>query len=240
MGKFFYVRMAGVFIVLQMASGCAVDRSTIPVDLANNISNPAKGVNIKIVSVEDTRVFEFKPRTPSIPSLSETEIVSPEIQARAVARKRNGYGQAFGDVVLPEGETVAGVMTRALTNAFRSDGYRVLNANDPDYSEAYPVTVQIVQFWSWIEWGFWQLPLHNTSEIVLKSSVRSLEKKVAVNNEVIENHTAIFESDWQQNVMRGMEELSTKAVQEFRKSVQQPMDVNKQDLKVQASSSASS
>lgn len=199
-------------------SACAVDRSTVSVDAPEDISNPVNGVEVKIASVTDGRIFEFQPATPDIPSLSEDEIANADIKARAYARKRNAYGKALGDVILPEGQTVAGVMRKALTHAFRTAGYRVMEPEDAAYDKAIPVEAKIIQFWSWIDWGFWELGVHNRAEVFIKAPTGSLAEGVTVQNEVVTKHAAVFDSDWQESAVTGMQEISVKVSEELKKS----------------------
>jgi hypothetical protein len=71
--------------------------------------------------VTDRRVFEVNPRQANIPSLmNDAEIKNPAITARAVARKRGGFGKTLGDVgdvLLPEGRTVTNVVAVAPVGA---------------------------------------------------------------------------------------------------------------------------
>ncbi|MFC4270609.1 flagellar biosynthesis protein [Sneathiella chungangensis] len=211
------VRIFFIFIFLMGLSACAVDRSTVSVEAPEDISNPVNGVEVKLVTVTDDRVFEFKPATPDIPSLSESEIANTDIKARAFARKRNSYGQALGDVILPEGQTVAGIMRRALMHAFRSAGYRVIEPGDPGYENAVPVDAKIIQFWSWIEWGFWELGVRNRAEVSLKAPTGKLDKGVTVLNEIVTKHSAVFDSDWQQSATAGMQGISAKITEELKR-----------------------
>ena len=102
-----FVKPVLLLVVLMGLSACALDRSTVAIEPPASISNPAMGVDVKLVNVLDERIFEYKPATPDIPSLSENEINNADVKARAFARKRNSYGQAHGDVVLPAGETTS-------------------------------------------------------------------------------------------------------------------------------------
>ncbi|WP_336605487.1 hypothetical protein [Stutzerimonas stutzeri] len=58
-----------------------------------------------VITTIDERTFESKPRSAGIPSLKGGEINDTSITERAFARKRNGFGKALGDVVLPSGRT---------------------------------------------------------------------------------------------------------------------------------------
>jgi len=205
-----------MFILIYM-TGCALSRSVVPVEISETAVNPANGINIKIVSVTDKRIFQLNPRTPDIPSVSETEGNNETIRARAIARKRNGFGAALGDVLLPEGQSVANLLKRSLSNSFRLAGYRVLKPSDLNYEEAKPVSVELIKFWSWIEWGFAVFKVHNRSEVRLQGPVASLENGKTISNEHIGSHAAVFESDWQDSASLGLAGLSEKVTLELQK-----------------------
>ena len=202
---------------LMGLSACAVDRSTVSIDPPESIANPVNGVDVKLVSVTDSRLFEFRPTTPDIPSLSEDEINNDSIKARAFARKRNSYGKALGDVVLPENQTVAGIMKPALENAFRAAGYRVLEPGNPEFDKAIPVEVKVIQFWSWIEWGFWELGLHNKAEVSISATEVPMAEGLTVFNETVGKHAAVFDGDWQQSATTGIMDLGVKVTDELNK-----------------------
>jgi hypothetical protein len=134
--------------------GCAFGRGTLHVQVPLP-ENPAMGTSVTILEVSDNRVFEHKPKKPSIPSLMhEEDYANDEIKSRAIARKRGGYGNALGDIVLPEGETVRKLVNDIMTRALRELGYSVLNTGDPDAAAAIPIRVDIQEFWGWFNPGF--------------------------------------------------------------------------------------
>ena len=87
-------------------AGCAAGRATVDVSAPHG-TNPATGKYVRIDSVQDKRTFTVKPPSADMASLDPDEDSSDESKARAIGRKRNGYGKALGDVVLPEGKTVS-------------------------------------------------------------------------------------------------------------------------------------
>ena len=89
-------------------TGCATSRSVVDPSIAAS-ANPAQGKAVRIEKVVDAQVFEKAPSEPSTPSLDPSEPTDDKIKARAIARKRNGYGKALGDVLLPENKTAAKV-----------------------------------------------------------------------------------------------------------------------------------
>lgn len=108
--------------------------------------------------IKDERQFAEAPSDPSIPSLSHegSTNASAELKARAIARKRNTFGKALGDVTLQEGQTVADVVRSNLGAAFQQAGYGVVPQGTQDPS-ALAVDVTIKQFWAWMTPGFWAL-----------------------------------------------------------------------------------
>ena len=100
-----------------------------------------------------------------MPSLKGGEVGNSAITERAIARKRNGFGQALGDILLPEGETVAGLVEDRLTDGFRDNGYRVVTEGDSDFADAIPMEVDIDKFWGWFQPGFWEIKLQFESLI---------------------------------------------------------------------------
>src|SRR5690606_19720516 len=87
-----------------MMVGCAANRSVVDVQVPALTSTGGQKVVIMAI---DERTFETKPRSADIPSLKGGEISDTSITERAIARKRNGYGKALGDVLLPSGRTVS-------------------------------------------------------------------------------------------------------------------------------------
>ena len=149
---------AGVAVVLV---GCALGRDEIKLadaPLAANAQAPSKGRSVYVRTVTDERVFKDsdEPGTPSL----DTDGHKPEIKARAVSRKRNGYGMALGDVLLEPGQTVAGKVGDALRQAFQQSGYTVVaEAGGAGANAPIIVDVRITKFWTWRRAKFTELSL---------------------------------------------------------------------------------
>ena len=132
-------------------AGCATGRTVI--DLPAPPASPraasiAQAVRIRAVS--DDRVFEDTPRQADVPSLTEPASKAPaDLRAHAVARKRNGYGLAQGDVVLSERADLREVMRTQVASALAQVGYRV-DDRDP---LALDVDVHVRKFWLWLQPG---------------------------------------------------------------------------------------
>ena len=160
------IRVAAFFVTIFILTGCALNRGELDIQ-APEVANPESGQPVKLVEVVDKRVFAISPPNPSTPSLKNNEINDPSITKRAIARKRGGFGQALGDILLPEGETVEKLTADALANALKDRGYRVVSEGDPAYVTALPLSANINQFWSWFTPGFWTIKLNYQANVEL-------------------------------------------------------------------------
>lgn len=193
--------------------GCATSRGTLDIQVAAS-SNPAAGPAVKIMQVEDRREFQVNPRTPSIPSLTDDDIKNPAITARAIARKRNTYGQALGDILLPEGRSVADLTREAVTRAFRQAGYRVLASDDP--APAQPITVRIDQFWAWVTPGFWALTLEHEARVSLQGPVAPFQDGKAFRGYASQKGQVAASDAWTEIINKGLDDLTAKIGAEIR------------------------
>jgi len=142
-------------------TGCATKRGEVALQVPTVKAEtaPSNGQQIYINSVVDKRVFEVKPPEPNIPSLDPSEAQSDTIKARAVGRKRNGYGMALGDILLNENQSVSSVIKDSLKEALTDKGYSVIEAKEQITPQTYIADVKIIKFWSWMNMGFWALTL---------------------------------------------------------------------------------
>jgi len=187
-------------------TGCATSRSVLDIAVPD-VPNPDSLQAVKIVEVIDKRVFAIKPNNPSIPSLQNDEVDDPKITRRAVARKRNGYGAALGDVLLPEGQTVEQLTRSALVNALRDSGYKVVSVGEAGYDAATPVGAEIQQFWAWMTPGFWQIKLEYKARIQLNGDWPLAGENRMLNGDARIETSAAFESDWKKVLEAGLTDL---------------------------------
>lgn len=137
-----------VFILATalMFGGCVLNRSIVNLGVDTGV-NPQDGNYVTIVSVTDSRKFELRPKEASIPSLKDKKIHDLAITSRAIARQCDGFGEAAGDILLPEGRTVADVVKEVVTKSFRERGYAVVEKGSPGFGKATSVFVDIREFW---------------------------------------------------------------------------------------------
>jgi len=152
-----------------LLGGCATNRGVVRLDLPQAASQAATGPAVFIRTVVDNRQFEDHPASADIPSVGfgGSEKNSPDLMKRAVARKRNGWGKAMGDIVLPEDQNVETVIRDALDQVMSELGYTVVGNQSEVGPEGTVVDVSIDYFWSYVTMGFSALTLHSgiTTEI---------------------------------------------------------------------------
>jgi hypothetical protein len=178
------VKLAGLVLVASVLGGCATSRSVIDTSITATTEAPpvANGKEVFINLPKDARLFEAAPHEPNIPSLDPSENSGDLIKARAIGRKRNGFGKALGDILLPEGQTVSTLTMASVKQAFRAKGYRVLDDKEKISSTTYIVDTDLQKFWSWMNPGFWAITLSTeiSASISIKRAGDSESKSVAV------------------------------------------------------------
>ncbi|MHC4525734.1 MAG: flagellar biosynthesis protein [Planctomycetota bacterium] len=190
--------------VMLLVSGCATNRGIVDVRITGS-QNPTSGPAVKILRVTDKRVFEKAPRVASIPSLKGGGIDDKSITSRAIARKRNTYGKALGDILLPEGRTVENLVREALTKSFREAGYRVIDGAPGLNGKVMPVEADIEQFWAWVTPGFWAVSMEFEAKVNIKGDVPPFKNGETVRG-YVELHTqAAGTRAWVNTINKGME-----------------------------------
>ena len=200
-------RIAICCLAASILAGCAVGRTTVDVSAPQG-TNPATGKYVRIDSVQDKRTFTVKPPSADMASLDPDEDSSDASKARAIGRKRNGYGKALGDVVLPEGKTASGLVESALATGFQEAGYIVVKEGDPNFAAAAPVTAQIIDFWAWFQPGFFSITTNQKSELQLSGDVGALHGAQTVKTRVSESKQVVVASDWQEIVEKGLSAIT--------------------------------
>jgi hypothetical protein len=193
-------------------SACALGRSVVDIEPAPaaTATNDAKAV-AKITEVRDLRKFEASPRDPSSPSLGEeSELSDPKITSRAFARKRGGFGNAAGDVVLPEGHTVADLVRAAAQRALQEKGYTVVDQSSPLYGNALPLAIDVEQFWAWFTPGVVEVTAEFKAAVTMKSDALTTSQPARATGYAKYGSVAVFESTWQHIVSTGLDDLTAK------------------------------
>lgn len=195
------LKLAVCSSAVAILAGCALGRDVVDVATPQT-SNPASGKQVRIEQVLDKREFQVAPPSADIASLDADQGTGPEVEARAIGRKRGSFGKAFGDIVLPEGKTVSGLVEGAVSTAFKESGYVVLSKGDVGYDQATPVNARVVEFWAWFAPGFWAVSTNHKSEIELSGA--SIPQPSLIKTRVSESKQVVTSDDWREIVEKGL------------------------------------
>ena len=212
---------AGVLLAVSIVlTGCATSRSEIKLsepssDAATKAAVASKNKTVLLREVLDERVFEDAPASPSTPSLGfeGSAKSTAEVKARAIGRKRNGFGKALGDVLLENGMTVSQVMRKNITTSLQQAGFKVA-ANAADAGEA-PIVIDahVKKFWAWFTPGFWAVSVG--TQISTDLVVQNKNMPIVINIETSENHMAVTEGVWIEDIDKALVKYRSEATGRF-------------------------
>lgn len=210
MGRINFLKRLSVLLAVAggaLLSGCATTRSEVKLTApaASTSQAPANGRVAVIRAVKDVRVFEQAPATASIPSLGfeGASQATLELKARAIGRKRNGFGKALGDVVLENGQTVEGVVRANLTAALQQAGFQVRDMANAGPSPLI-IDVRITQFWAWLQPGFGAVTLNSNIETALDLSGPGAGSLPPIMVHTEDSRQIVTESAWIEIVDKGL------------------------------------
>ena len=206
------VRKILAVAALVLLAGCATNRAEVDVLRPGDPQTPAPSNGKKVyISAVDDRVFQIKPSSSDIPSLKYDEIDDKSITERAIARKRNNFNMAIGDVLLPEGRTVSELVGNAVATAYRQAGYEVVSS--PGARDVSEVKVNIIEFWSWYSAeGVLDKVLRNKSLLQIKAPGTPVQ---TVKTLVSENVKVATDTDWKTITESGLEAITQETLKQL-------------------------
>lgn len=204
--------------LMLTVSGCVTTRGLVSLNSPTETnSTQAEKYTVVIKTVNDLRQFEDKPKKPNIPSLKGgLSKATAEEKAKAIARKRNAYGKALGDILLREG-TVASVIEQRAISAFQQSGYKVLPATNQNITQAdFVYTINVDKFWSWVELGLLAAKLNTEIKTVFvneKDSSKSFNVEVSKVNSL----QMVTGSMWIRNTNQALDAFDDKLLDQIQK-----------------------
>ncbi|WP_343587344.1 hypothetical protein [Herbaspirillum sp.] len=218
MSHFHTLKSAVLISACVALAGCATSRSEIKLSepiVPTATPAPSKNKTVLLRNVTDERVFEEAPSSPSTPSLGfEGSVKSAdEIKARAIARKRNGFGKALGDVLLENGQTVSQVMRKNLKTSLQQAGFKVADTAADAGNAPIIMDAHVKKFWAWFTPGFWAVSVG--TQIATDLVVQSKERPIVINIETSENHMAVTEGTWIEDIDKALIKYRAEATGRF-------------------------
>lgn len=198
-------------------AGCATSRGYLKLEVPTTDLITQTGKQVLIRSIEDNREFQDYPPSPDIPSLGfgGVQQASKEMKSRAIARKRDLYGKALGDIFLEEGQTVETVIYGALKNALNANGYTVVNNKNEVKQDVIIMDVTIDKFWAWVNPGLWTIAIKaeitTSINVIIPNQVETKVIKASAINKALSGKT----ENWIKAYKMTIEDYINKAKDEF-------------------------
>jgi hypothetical protein len=113
----------------------------------------------------------------------------------------------MGDILLPEGRTVAGLVEEALTRSLQEAGYRVLTRAEGDSAGVIPVEADIEQFWAWFRPGFWQIAVEVETRVRITAPLGRFQAGEEVRGFARVTGQAATSGTWLAAVKQGLDDF---------------------------------
>ena len=199
------MRINLLIILSLFLTGCVTGTRTIELttpDIPD--TGKAKGT-VYISGINDNRVFEQKPASPSTPSVKgQLSSVTKDQLSTMIGRQRNGYGMAMGDVALSDGN-VQQTMQALLEEGLQSRGYTL----STDENTALKLSVDIEKFWAWFSPGMFTVSFEANLESKLKFS-GDRDQQVTVTGYGLNKGQVASDANWMLAYSRAFDDFLSK------------------------------
>lgn len=199
-----------LFLISIFATGCStkIIQVKIPEPAKTEI---VKGY-VKIEKINDLRKFEKSPKSPSTPSIEGDLIDNKELTDKIIGRMRHGlYHRALWNYTIDGKDNIYDVCRNIVTGSFASAGYVTVSNGEEGYDKAIPITVDILQFWAWMQPKF-NIDLNFDGEL----HIHSLDpgKSIDINAKGKHNFSTGFAGGgaWNKIVKKGIIDLDKNLV----------------------------
>jgi len=212
------IRFCFIVFIIVVLAGCATSRGYLNIHVpSGSLVNP-NGQQVYIRVVTDNRQFEHSPSSADIPSLGFDSLMdaTPEFKSRAIARKRNGYGKAMGDILLNEGQSVQKTIYIATRNALNSLGYAVVDRQEEVDPGAIVMDISIDKFWAWFAPGFWAVSLKSEITTTNTITMPGINDPIIVKAAAVNSCQMANEANWKKVFRLLIEDFIEKAKTEFK------------------------
>jgi len=211
-------------LLITILSGCATSRGLIQIPTPQHLTNSQEVLASKkavIVVVKDNRTFQDKPPTADIPSLKGgLSKATVEEKAKAIARKRNGYGKALGDILLKD-ETVSELLEKRVAHALQQSGYEVIANNDVNNANADLIlNIKINKFWSWFQPGFASIKIHSEIDTDVVNTKNADIVPIHIYTKVTKSAQIANSAKWIENINQLLNDYETKLISSLPKATQ--------------------
>lgn len=115
----------------------------------------------------DTKRFATNVSTPDQPTYNQRAGLD-DAKSRIIARKRDVFGKALGDILLKDNHTTEKLVRNIVAQSFVDAGYNVVT-EDPE-NKAIKCNITVNKLWGWTSPGFWTIGIVTNTELTLDLS----------------------------------------------------------------------
>lgn len=209
-------RVSLVLLVILNLTACAARDLVLEIQHPEAVRSSAPTRVFKLVQVVDRREFQARPRQANQPSLTQANLVKPEVVARAVGRRRGAFGKARGEILFDSQSPVTEVVRSCVEAAVAKNGGVLVDARDPRYADALPMRVYIDNFWAWLRPGAWVVAIEFDATLLVQAAIPGFEQGRAVHSHAELRRAAVHAGHWQSVIEEGVDTLTANLSQELR------------------------
>jgi hypothetical protein len=195
-------------LAFALALGCASGERGVIDPRVSALPNPPEGPALRVAVVHDRREFRRNPHDSWKPSLYGEEIDDPAQTSRALARRSAENGGSGGNIWLPEGRSVAGLVEEVVARGFRAAGYRMLAAGDPGFERAPPVEIEVQQLWGRMRQQQSVVRFEFEARLRIRAPVPPFERGATVCSSHFEGSGGPGAGPWRRTFANGLEQLA--------------------------------
>ncbi|KAB7622622.1 hypothetical protein [Alkalilimnicola sp. S0819] len=146
----FNLKFSWLLVVCLGLVGCGT--KVIPVTLPEASEAAVTKGYVRISAIDDYRNFRRSPSSPYTPSIEGDDIDNPEKRRKSIGRMRHGtYQYALWNFSFVGDEDIFGACRKIVSNSLSSAGYHVVSPDHAEYDSAIPVTIEVLEFWAWMQ-----------------------------------------------------------------------------------------
>ena len=200
------VNLIIVFSAFLLLSGCAtintIANTNVDIDTSNlSRSNaPDASVNV-LVTVTDKRNFidgSEDAKDHSINNVPAYQHLKGQ-EARVIGRKTTNYGyvgraRPVGHLLLPENQTVSGLVKAAIESVLRENGWKVLDNESERTPKTNIIDVSVSRFWMWPDphFVYWTMYADITADVMNTSLFKNPITITGQHNENFYTDTTLY------------------------------------------------
>lgn len=207
-------KVFGLIFVCLLAAGCATKSLRVTVPAAQ--PQPTTLGYVRIDQIKDLRNFVVAPKHPSIPSIEGDHISDTAKTDTSIGRMRHGmFHHALWNYTLKDDKNIYEVCEEIVSSSLTIAGYAVVTKGNDQYGSALPLSIEILQFWAWMQPKF-NIDLYFDGEL----KVISMDPENSINVTAKSAHmfsTGMANgSNWTKLVNQGVSDLQSDLVSKLK------------------------